>query len=241
MNIINMTPPNDVRLTAEETQLLDLLHVCGLGIALDNAHQIDPILVYLQHGEEPKHGFAYSLGYPYYSAMKRGLRHSAWRNLSRGDACSLMWLYRTMPYDTMLKLVRAKLIGEYNEPTFNPSVYDANHPRFAANEVKWAKYCTMLALEGFPLKLSYDLSNAVFWLSSYEILQDRFADHPLLPKMRQSLLRLSNRGHHDLFDCDGMNFRKMKPRTAGARKYMSLKGLDQLAMMRHHVFASQSN
>lgn len=158
--------------------------------------------------------------------------------LSRGDACSFLWIYRNIPYETVLKLLRATLGGEYEQSEYIPCIYDAGHPSFAANEAKWDRYCTMLALEGFPVHLSYALTRAVDWLSSYETLNDRFSYHPLLPKMRQSLLRLGNRGHHDLFEAFGHRPGKMAPRTAGARKYMCVKGLDRVAMMRHHAYRS---
>ena len=239
MNIINLTPPNTVRLTAEETQLLDLWHTCGLGVVLEKAHGMDPILLFLRYGAEPKHGFAYSLGHPYFALVKRGLYQSAMRNLSRGDAWSFVWTYRNMPYRTVLKLLQATMSSEYEQPQYIPCMYDDGHLSFAENEAKWDRYCTMLALEGFPVHLSHALTRAVDWLSSYEILNDRFAGHPLLHKMRQSLLRLGNRGHHDLFEAFGHRPSKMAPLTAGARKYMSVKGLERLAMMRHHAYRSK--
>ena len=239
MIMISTSPPSAVHLTAEEANLFDLWHACGLGVVLEKAGSIDPILLFLRYGAEPKHGFAYSLGHPYFALVKRGLCQSAMRNLSRGDACSFVWIYRNMPYQTVLRLLRATLGSECEQPQYIPCMYDAGHPSFAANEAKWDRYCTMLALEGFPVHLSYALTRAVDWLSSYETLNDRFADHPLLPKMRQSLLRLGNRGHHDLFEAFGHRPSKMVPRTAGARKYMSVKGLERLAMMRHHAYRSK--
>ena len=70
-----------------------------------------------------------------------------------------------------LRLLRATLGSECEQPQYIPCMYDAGHPSFAANEAKWDRYCTMLALEGFPVHLSYALTRAVDWLSSYETLK----------------------------------------------------------------------
>ena len=241
MNLINLPASSSVHLTKEETQLLDLWHACGLSLVLENAQQIEPILLYLQYGAEHQDGFAYNLSYPYYAVMERAFWQSAARSLQRSDAYSFMWIYRYSSYETSLKLLRAKLIGGYDEPDYIPSGYNSNHPSFAVNEAKWAKYCTLLALEGFPTRLSYRLYRAIDWLSSYEALQDRFEEDPLLLKMRKSLLRLGNRGHHDLIAGWGDKSLQLPPQTAGVRKYMSTKGLDRLAMMRQYTHDSQTS
>jgi hypothetical protein len=238
MNDINMTLPIDVCLTAEETQLLDLWHACGLGAVLKNAHQIDPILLYLQYGKATEHGFVYDLSYPYFNVMARSFWHAARLNLARGDTYSFMWMYHHLPYEITLKLLRAKLSGGHREVEYLPSGYNADHLSFTANEARWAKYCTVLAIEGFPIELGYRLNRAIDWFSSYENLQGRFKDYPVLPKMRQSLLRLGNRGHHDFCSIFGRKTLQLRPHTAGVRKYMNVKGLDRLEMMRHYSYFS---
>jgi len=105
--------------------------------------------------------------------------------------------------------------------------------------LRGAKHCTLLALEGFPLHVGHRSNRATEWLSSYESLECRFAGAPILVRMRKSVLRLANRGHHDLFEALGKTAMKVKPKTAGARKYMSLKGFDRLSMMRHHAYRSK--
>lgn len=234
MNVIKMSPPSVVDLTVEETQLLDLWHACGLSTVLENAHQIDPILLYLQCGEATEHGFAYDLGYPYFNVMAQSFWQAARRNLARGDAYSLMWMYRHLPYEITLKLLRAKLGGGYREVEYRPSAYNAEHFSFSANEARWAKYCTVLAIEDFPIRLGYRLDRAIDWFSSFENLQRRFEDYPVLPRIRQSLLRLGNRGHHDLCSIYGHEVLQLHPHTTGVRKYMKVKGFDRLAMMRHY-------
>ena len=96
----------------------------------------------------------------------------------------------------------------------------------------------MLALEGFPVRLSYRMSSAIDWLSSYEALQDRFVDYPLLLKMRKSLLRFGNQGHHDMVKLLGSKSSLSPSYTAGLRKYMNVRGLDRLAMMRQYTYNS---
>lgn len=238
MNIINITAPNAVHLTEEEATLLDLWQTCGLSLVLENAQQIEPILAYLQYSPEPQHGFAFYLGYPYYRLIERNLWCSAVLKLSRGDARTFMWMFRAVPYETVLKLLRAKLAGGHRELEYIPSEYNYNHLSFEANEAKWAKYCTMLALEGFPVRLSYRMSSAIDWLSSYEALQDRFVDYPLLLKMRKSLLRFGNQGHHDMVKLLGSKSSLSPSYTAGLRKYMNVRGLDRLAMMRQYTYNS---
>lgn len=239
MNIINITTPNAVHLTEEEVTLLDLWHTCGLSLVLENAQQIEPILAYLQYSPEPQHGFAFYLSYPYYRLIERDLWCSAVLQLPRGDARSFMWIFRAVPYETVLKLLRAKLTGGHRELEYIPSVYNSNHLSFEANQAKWAKYCTMLALEDFPAQLSFKLSSAIDWLSSYEALQDRFVDYSLLPKMRKSLLRFGNQGHHDMIKLRGHKVLQSPPYTAGVRKYMNVRGLDRLALMRQYTYDSQ--
>jgi len=241
MNIINLTPPNTVRLTAEETQLLDLWHTCGLGVVLEKAHGIDPILLYLQQAPvstEPSR-LASNLSGPYHRIIKRGLWRSALNQLPLGDAQSFIWVFRNIPYETLLRLIKVTLSGQYTGPKYQPSVYGPKHPTFAKHEAAWAKHCTLLALEGFPLHVGHRSNRATEWLSSYESLECRFAGAPILVRMRKSVLRLANRGHHDLFEALGKTAMKVKPKTAGARKYMSLKGFDRLSMMRHHAYRSK--
>ena len=243
MNVINMTPPNTVRLTVEQTQLLDLWHACGLAAVLGKAQGIEPILLYLQQAPlstEPNH-LASNLSGLYYRIIKRGLWRSALNQLPLGDAQSFIWVFRNIPYDTVLRLIKATVTDQYTGPKYQPSVYGPSHPTFAEHETTWAKHCTLLALEGFPLHVSHRSNRATEWLSSYECLECRFAGAPILIRMRKSVLRLANRGHHDLFEALGKAAMKVKPKTAGARKYMSLKGFDRLSLMRHHAYNSQGD
>jgi len=240
MSVSRIARPNTLRLTAQETQLLDLWYACGLGPVLEQAQGIEPVLLYLQQAPAAteQNRLSSKLSGPYFAIIKRSLGRSAFKQLPLGDAQSFVWVFRNLSYQTVLRLLQATLSGDDNKTNYTPCTYDAAHPNFASNEAKWDKYCTLLALEGFPVELSYSLTRAVHWLSTYEALQDRFTGYPLLPKMRRSLIRMANRGHHELFNAFGHRPSEMRPRTAGARKYMSVKGLDRLAMMRHHAYLS---
>ena len=239
MNVINITAPNAVHLTEEEVTLFDLLHTCGLSLVIKNAYDIDPILFYLQYGQAAEHGSKYDLSYSYFAVLERSFWSAARWNLAPGDAHSFMWIYRHLSYELLTKLLRAKLNGGYRELEYLPSTYKADHPSFVANEAKWAKYCTLLAIEGFPIKLGYRLDRAIDWFSSYESLEARFEDHPVILKMRQSLLRAGNRGHHDFCAIFGRKALQLRPHTAGVRKYMTTRGFDRLAMMRQYTYDSK--
>ena len=52
MIMISTSPPSAVHLTAEEANLFDLWHACGLGVVLEKAGGIDPILLFLRYGAE---------------------------------------------------------------------------------------------------------------------------------------------------------------------------------------------
>ena len=45
MIMISTSPPSALHLTAEEANLFDLWHACGLGVVLEKAGSIDPILL----------------------------------------------------------------------------------------------------------------------------------------------------------------------------------------------------
>ena len=232
MNIINLTPPNTVRLTAEETQLLDLWHACGLASVLEKARGIKPILMYLQQAPlstEPNH-LASNLNGPYYRIIKRSLWRSALSQLPVGDAHSFIWLFRNIPYDTVLRLVKATVSGQYTGPKYQPSVYGPSHPTFAEHEENWAQHCTLVAIEGSPPRPSFNFLKATEWLSSYECLECRFAGAPILIRMRKSILRLANRGHHEMLRRYGKQLKQANPRL-----YMKLKGLERVAFMRHYL------
>lgn len=235
MNIMSQPQNSGLILSPYETSLLNIWHACGLGVIVEDNITSNPVLVYLQHAQEPEHGFASSLGYPYYMGLRLSFFYSARASLNFGDRNSCMWMFRALSYPMVIKLIRATLDGQYSGPAYQANVYNAAHPTFKHNEVKWEQNSMMFAIEKFPTDLGWRWESAVHWLSSYEALLHYYPDHPLLKKMRKSLLRLGNHGHNELLAAGSKPKHEIRPKTAGARRYMSVKGLDRLSMMRHYA------
>ena len=223
--------------------MLNLWQACGLSKVIEHAEGLEPILMYLGNSPRQKltDGFFLNRRLSYFKLLQAGLSQSARQNLTKGDAQSCMWLYRYFAPETRLQLIRSSMRSLEEEVAYKPSIYCPDHSTFKTHNSKWDKHCTLLALEGFPTELSYSSVRAIHWLTSYETLSVQFSNLPILNKMRRSLLKLGNQGHINFLRVGGRPIRNLKPKTAGARKYMSLSGLDRIALMRHHAYCTHGS
>jgi hypothetical protein len=221
-----------------EEQTLNLWHTSGLAEALQKAEGLEPIMMYLRHVPEQKllDGFEANYDMSYFTLLRAGLWRAARRNLSTGDALSCMWIYRNLPPEMRLRLIRASLLGLGSNQNYTPSEYGPKHPGFGVNNEKWDKHCILFALKDFPNKVSYRSILSTKWLTSYETLVEKFPNNPMLYKMRRSLVQFGYKGHIDFMRIGQRPIQSLKPRTSCARKYMSLRGADRVAFMRHYDY-----
>jgi hypothetical protein len=240
---MNVLAATDSELSKDAWEMLNLWQACGLSKVIEHAEGLEPVLMYLRNSPRQKltDGFCLNRRMSYFELLQAGLSRSARQNLAKGDAQSCMWLYRYFAPEMRLQLIRSSMLSLEADVAYKPSIYCPDHSNFKTHNATWDKYCTLLALEGFPTELSYSSIRATHWLTSYETLSLKFPNLPILDKMRRSLLKLGNQGHIDFLRVGGRPIQNLKPKTAGARKYMSLIGLDRIALMRHHAYCTHGS
>lgn len=231
MNKENTFAPASFLLTPGEEQLLGIWQACGLERVLEGCQGLEPIFAYLKHTHSVQlsTGMMTDRGDPYFKHFKRILMQSAANTVSSADRWSFSWMFRNLPYETSLRLIKAALSSDYSREEYYPTSFNPQHPTFAQHEATWAHRCTLVAIEGLPPYPSFNFMKATEWLSSYESLECQFGGAPVLGKMRKSILRLANRGHHEMLRY-GKQLKQANPRL-----YMELKGLERVAFMRHYL------
>ena len=241
MNKQNTFASTSFILTPEEEQLLAIWRACGLEPTLKVCQGLDPIFLYLKHSDNGSlaSGMRTDRGDPYFKPFKRILMQSASKAVSTADKWSFFWLFRNLPYETSLRLLKAVLRGDYPLEEYYPCTFNAQHPTFAKHQAIWAKRCTLLAIGGLPPQPSFNFMKATEWLTSYESLECRFDGAPILGKMRKSIQRLANRGHHETVRPYGKQFEQLNPRNEIPRFYVELKGLERVALIRQYIHDGQ--